>query len=499
MNRRGRNPCRLRRLAFHSSLPVGMLVVILSASQPGLSEVRDGGINPAELGKGDWIYSVTDATNQLGGHIAAVTNETSLMLFYRSQGIRYLVVKAGTSDQLFKGCNSGPQFNRYLVDAAHTNGLWIFGYDRSYGSNLVGEVAVADYVFSQGADGYVWDAEAEWESSSPWIGSRGPEKAWRMCSTVRSRWPSKFLAHAPFPIISSHPSFPYKEFGYWCDAVMPQVYHSGWTNVLASACGAINWTDANWAAWQHSLRGSNTFIYGTRIWWTNAIKPLAPVAEVYGISTRSPCAGVTAPVHEGDLMEFLDYLSADPNCPTPGGYSGVSFWRADLHSVEQWRHIRASTFGAGPDVVKTLVLDDTEGVSEGTWGAVRTFVNGTFAGCGSGADRNSFGTNYLFHPRGSGASYVEFRSAITRSGDYDLYEWHPFRAEASARVPFIIRQDGASQTAYANEQNNSGRWNLLGRFHFAAGTDCTVRITDEIPEANGVALVDGLKLVYVSN
>ena len=200
----------------------GFIALLFLTPWTSICENREGGIDPANLGKGDWIYSLSDATNKLGGHINTVTNETSLMLFYRTQGIRFIIVKAATSDQLFKGCYSAPQFTRSLVDTAHTNGLAIFGYNRSFGSNIVGEISIADYVFSQGADGFVWDAEAEWENNNSWIGSAGPSKAWRLCSTVRSNWPSRFLAHAPFPIISYHPSFPYKEFGYWCDAVMPQ-------------------------------------------------------------------------------------------------------------------------------------------------------------------------------------------------------------------------------------------------------------------------------------
>jgi hypothetical protein len=46
--------------------------------------IRDGGIDPANLGKGDWIYYTSMATNKLGGNVSSVTNENSLMLFYKS-------------------------------------------------------------------------------------------------------------------------------------------------------------------------------------------------------------------------------------------------------------------------------------------------------------------------------------------------------------------------------------------------------------------------------
>ena len=142
---------------------------------------------------------MSSATNKLGGNVASVTNETSLMLYLKSQEIRYVIVKAATSDQLFKGSYSFPQFHSNLVKSAHACGLLIFGYNRSYGANVPAEIAIADYVFNQGADGFVFDAEAEWESNQVWIGTNGPALAWQLCSAVRSNWPTKFLAHAPLP------------------------------------------------------------------------------------------------------------------------------------------------------------------------------------------------------------------------------------------------------------------------------------------------------------
>src|SRR5437870_8666767 len=160
---------RLRHTAFTVAL-----FTACGCLTPANAQIRDGGIDPSNLGKGDWIFSIVDATNHLSGHVSSVTNETSLMLYYKSQGIRYIIVKAATSDQLFHGCYSFPQFTSNLVNIAHANDILIFGYNRSYGSNIVGEVAISEYVFHQGADGFVWDAEAEWESSNAWIGTNGP-------------------------------------------------------------------------------------------------------------------------------------------------------------------------------------------------------------------------------------------------------------------------------------------------------------------------------------
>src|SRR5437867_2716505 len=176
LNRTFIQPARLARLA----LLLCLLLTVLTAP----AQIRDGGIDPWNLGKGDWIYIMGNAISSLGGSLSA------LMSYEKSQGMSYLIIKAGTGDQLYNGTGGSPQFTASVVNAGHTAGLKIFGYNRSYATNTAGEVAIADYVFNQGADGFVWDAEAEWESSR--IGTQGPALATAQCSTVRSHWPNKF-------------------------------------------------------------------------------------------------------------------------------------------------------------------------------------------------------------------------------------------------------------------------------------------------------------------
>lgn len=467
---------------------------------PLCAQIRDGGIDPHNLGKGDWIYSITDATNKLGGHVTSVTNENSLMLFYKSQGIRYMIIKAGTGTTLFNGCYAFPQLTTYLVNTAHSNGVLVFGYNRSYATNTAGEVAIADFVFNQGADGFVWDSEAEWESGA--IGSQGSTLAWNQCSTVRSNWPNKFLAHSPFAIIYVHSSFPYKEFGYWCDAVMPQIYHFSSPGLQGSPSAAINWTDVNWKTWQASLVGSSSVINGQTIFWTNSIKPIVPLQDVYGpiISGGVICEGTAGAQPDKDVLEFIDYSSGDQNTQSTGGYRGVNFFRTDLHGSVQWASIKGSTSGSFTGVVNNIILDDSKASVVGAWTAVKVFgattTSPTYFGA-TGSDTNSFGTNYFSKGQGTGAAYMQFTPNIVVPGDYNVFQWHPFIANASAGAPHVINFNGGSTTIFANQQTNAGNWSLLGKFNFTAGTSGTIRITDAISEPSGLAIVDGLKLVFV--
>ncbi|MGI8967383.1 MAG: immunoglobulin domain-containing protein, partial [Limisphaerales bacterium] len=117
---------------------------------------------------------------------------------------------------------------------------------------------------------------------------------------------------------------------------------------------------------------------------------------------------------------------------------------------------------------------------------------------GVGPDTNSFGTNYFVKAKGTGSAYLQFNPTIITAGDYNIYQWHPERTDASTNVPFVITYNGGSATVYANQKTNSGNWSSLGRFPFAAGTKSgTIRVMDNFPETTAVALVDGLKLVFV--
>jgi hypothetical protein len=181
---------------------------------------------------------------------------------------------------------------------------------------------------------------------------------------------------------------------------------------------------------------------------------------------------------------------------TAGGYKGASFWRADLHGAAQWANIKAATIGDFPGIVNNIVMDNPT-ATVGSWTSTRTYHNGTFYGDGNGTDTNSFGTNYLTRPRGTGAAHVQFTPNIVVEGDYDVYQWHPWLAAASTSVPHVIRHQGGTTTVSANQTTNAGNWSWLGRFYFAAGTGGSVQVLDSVAEPTKVAIADAIKLVFV--
>ena len=323
-------------MAFRAlkTLLIGSAIFLLWQQTGKNAPLLDNGVNPANLGKGDWIYFLSLATNQLGGHVPGVRSVPSLMAYEQSQGMNFIVVKAGTGAADFPS-PSNLQFTARLVNHAHAVGLKIFGYTRSDGADIPGEIALAARVYNCGADGFVIDAEAEWEAANL---PDNLNKAWQLAAGIKTNFPNKFLGHAPFPIIGNHTTFPYKEFGFHCDAVLPQAY---WKSIGVSPTYMVRWMDTEWHKWHGSLTGQ----------WTNAIKPLAPVGQGWSPSAKEITTGA-------EINAFAGALKTDTNPAPMGGYQGLSFWRADLHSTDMWRAIAAKSIGkpnTNPPVIFNLV------------------------------------------------------------------------------------------------------------------------------------------------
>lgn len=140
-----------RRFLKALCLSCAVIAIILFA-QNSRAVIRDGGIDSANLGKGDWIYILPNAENQMGGNVPAVTNRTSMMRYFKNQGMQYIIIKSAEGAGLFPSAGA-PQFTANLVNEAHATGLKIFGYNRNRGDDIPGEIAMVDYVFNLGADG----------------------------------------------------------------------------------------------------------------------------------------------------------------------------------------------------------------------------------------------------------------------------------------------------------------------------------------------------------
>ena len=276
-------------------------------SGPQTSGLLDHGVDPADLGKGDWIWQMPQTETHLG-----VSSVQAVIDYEKGMGMQWVTVKCGD------GANVWSQFNADLVTRAHTAGLKIFGWAYAYGNNVAGEISVATNALGLGADGFIIDAEIEYETNANRFAS-----ATAYCQGIRAAYPTRFLAHAPFPYINYHAQFPYVQFGTYCDAVMPQDY---WGAIGISPTQMVSDMNSKWIAWQKSLTGTST----------NAIKPIAPLGQSY------------APVTGAEITTFLAALNTNTPLATAGGFKGVSFWDAQERTTDMDSALRGATVGDVP-------------------------------------------------------------------------------------------------------------------------------------------------------
>jgi hypothetical protein len=533
---------------------------LLNATAPRLSaQIRDGGINPKNLGKGEWIYILPNAVNQMGGHVPGVTNLASLMAYQKNLGCEYLIIKAGDSGNKFPS-NVSPQFTSTVVDAGHAAGLKIFGYVFSYGTDIAGEIALADYVFNQGADGFVVDAEGAWESPNL---PNNTAAAIALLSGIRTNWPNKFLAHSPFPIISFHSTFPYKEFGYYCDVVMPQDY---WNEigsyVSSSPTVMLQKMNTEYKNWQNTLTGI----------WTNAIKPIVPAGQGWSDGTNYTTTAA-------QITEFYNALKTISGPATTGGYKGVNWWRAELHPTDVLAAIRTNSIGDAPTNAPTIsnvsvaIADVSVTITWTTEQSSDSVVEyGLSTGYGSAVTNSSslwyhtvnvggLSPNTTYHYRvksknvsnqqGVSADFVfttlaapvpdiliddtattlsgawstsssanaysgsyqwgssaasegrtaTFRPTINTAGNYDVFVTFVQGSNRATNAPWTISYNGGSTNVPVNQSGPGGAssgWVKIGSaIPFAAGTDGYVRLGNNTGGTGFVVVADGVKLVYL--
>jgi hypothetical protein len=303
----------MRYFSFIAGTFLSLLIFCAPCAASGLVN----GVDPNNLGHGDWIWVISSCESALG-----VATPQAVIDYEASRGMQWVTVKAGD------GVNEWSQWNSALITEAHAKGLKIFAWVYAYGnytnttsgisSSEAAELNVAKWALSVGGDGLIIDAESEYEGQASAAGL--------YASGIKAAYPDRFLAHAPFPYISYHSTFPYIQFGTNCDAVMPQDY---WADLGISVTNMVHDMDAEWSSWQSSLTGFNT----------NAIKPIIPIGQGWNSSGYTESAA--------DVTNFVNLLNNDPLPAGKGGYHGVSYWECSQHPATVWTGVATSLILAG--------------------------------------------------------------------------------------------------------------------------------------------------------
>lgn len=367
------------------------------------------------MGKGDWVYVLSQAQTSVGA-----SSLQDFIDYEKNKGMDFLVVKAGHGPVWWS------QFNSDLVTRCHASGLKIFGYARCFGDDVEGEIEIGKQVLALGADGFIINAEIEYEGKHA--------EATQMMNGLRADYPNAFIAHAPFVYIDYHTQFPYVEFGSQCDAVMPQCYWRA-AGINLPPEQMVAHMDLQWSKWYLTWQNQGK---------TAAIKPIVPIGDAYNS-------------HSGtEITDFVNALKADTNPPTPAGrYHGVSFFSAQSHSSSHWTAIGSATIGTTSTIVPDMIADN----NHSSFAATSNWAVGT-----SAVDK--YGSDYRFRPTAAISDAATWNMTVPQSGTWKVYAWWSQGTNRSATAPFIIP---GLPTISVNQQTNGGTWNLLGSTNLTAG------------------------------
>ena len=233
-------------------------------------------------GKGIWIWRLSEAE---GGNVSAIIERCE------NVGIEWVAIKCGDGGYFWSQCKLS------TIEQFQNAGIKVFGWQYVYGDDPIGEASVANQILDLGVDGFIIDAEAEYEGK--------PDNATIYLENIRAEHPDSFIAYTTFPIIDYHTDFPYLEFGKYCDAVMPQDY---WKEIGVTPEYMVEWMEEQWNKWH-------------KIWeaggYSDSIKPIIPLGQGWDVSGS-------------EITRFC-------NLVYDHGYGGISLWRYGTMTEENWK------------------------------------------------------------------------------------------------------------------------------------------------------------------
>lgn len=422
-----------------------MLAAVVLMVAAGVASAQPA-INPNTLGKGEWVYIIGSARTSAG-----VTTNQQFMDYLRNKGVKWVVVKCGDYGTWWT------QFDSSLITAAHNSGLLIFGYQRVGGTNLTAEINVGKQCLASGADGYIVDAEVEFNGKNT--------QATQMMQSLRATYPNAFIAHSPLPYIDYHTTFPYVEFGTYCDAVMPQCY---WLDIGVTPTKMLQDLNDQWKKWHTTWKSQGKGA---------AVKPLIPIAQGHAKYPEGTA------LNAAQVTEFCNLLKADTAPANPSGpWTGVSFWSAQHHTASVWTAIGGVTCNPYTGGTTQELDNGGPGHSEsGTW------TTSTSAGF--------FGTNSRYASVG-GSAVATWTPTVGTAGNYEVYAWWVQGSNRSTSARYRVTHAGGTTDWNANQTANGGQWNLIGTFPLNVGTSAKVELLAASSTGGSVVIADAIKIVF---
>ena len=109
-----------------------------------------------------------------------------------------------------------------------------------------------------------------------------------------------------------------------------------------------------------------------------------------------------------------------------------------------------------------------------------------------------YGGDLRYKAGGTGSATATWTPDVVQAGDYNVYAWWIAGSSRATNAPYTVYYDGGTETLRVNQKadGTADKWNLLGKYPFATGTDGSVVLSDG-PGADGVVVGDAIRLELV--
>jgi N-acetylmuramoyl-L-alanine amidase len=205
--------------------------------------------------------------------------------------------------------------------------------------------------------------------------------------------------------------------------------------------------------------GTYTSVTPTTALYNNLVQLCAYICSKYGIAAT-------------EIYGHRDFYSTA--CPGDAFYAMLPQLRTD---------VAAALSGGGTSF--TVTIDNTSS----SFRASTNWGTSTYSSQRYGADYR-----YANPVAASDAAY--YSATLPSAGNYKIETWYPANTGYNASTPYVVFTSSGSQTVTVNQQVNGGKWNTVGTFAFAGGTQDVVAVS-RWTSGTGYVIADAMRITAV--
>jgi len=183
------------------------------------------------------------------------------------------------------------------------------------------------------------------------------------------------------------------------------------------------------------------------------------------------------------VMEWWDLASsrASFSFDDVAAPSGTYYYAAVAY--DNWNNEALSATGpvtvsAGADII----IDDGDAgfTTTGSWAS------------STGGD--SYNGDYVWASTGGTLSTARWTPTMPAAGNYQVFVWYRAGSNRASDAPYTVYYNGGNITIPVDQKVNSGQWNSLGTYSFAAGSSGYVQLSDNA-EPSTVVVADAVRFL----